>query len=479
VLRINGRRRARIFARRTRYDYLLALVSNARRFAVTLLTVAACMAGARRAGAQVTDDWYLYQSAPEARAALAPEPPPAPNSFETPPPPFGAPGEVVISGTSGLGASHTGYDGSNASVLSLSFGPAFDVFVARNVSLGLSGGASYGDSRGYGADGSLVETTSTSVSGAARVGVNLPLSGSLSFWPRLLLGFEWVHQSVQAVTGSTTSTAGSPLGYPTTTRSGPWGELVLPLTLQVSPHLFASVGPSVFQEISDAQGGPNVGGQRTTLGAFVEVGGWLGGRRDSPSDGAGEPAPAVGFRRFGSRGGIVITNAFVLQGFWTAYAGSGSTSAGISVSPALDYFVANHFSLGVAFSGSYYSGSGIDSTTGNQVTYSHGSYGAAVRIGGELPMGDSVSLWPIASLGFGGGSYDEAEGGSRNKYSNSSLSVSLYTPLLVHLASHFFVGLGPFVSHDLTNTITSASGLAGPENRSTTVGASLLVGGAF
>lgn len=455
--------------------------SDARRWAVTFLAGATCMASTRAASAQTDAEWYLHEAPAGSAPAPAPmpEPPPEPNASEPVPARFGAPGEVVIGGTSSVGASHTGYDSSDASVLSLSFGPALDLFVARNVSLGLSGGASYADSRGYGADGSLVDTTTTSGTGAVRVGVNLPLSGSLSFWPRALLGFEWVKQSVQAVSGSTTSTTGSALGYPTTTRSGPWGEIVLPLTLQVAPHLFASFGPSVFHEFSDAQGGPDVGGQRTTIGAFLEVGGWFGGGRGSPPpDEAGETPPTtVGFRRFGSARGVVISNAFVLQGSWTSYAGSGTTSTSISVGPGVDYFVADHFSIGLSFTGSYTNSTGIDSTTGNQVTYSHSSFGVAPRVGVDLPMGGSVSFWPVASIGFGAGSYDETEGASSDKYNDSFTWVSLYAPLLVHPASHFFVGFGPSVSHDLSRNITFAA--SSTTNRSTTVGAGLLVGGAF
>jgi hypothetical protein len=446
------------------------------RVAVALAVGNACFVAPGIAAAQ-GDDWYFTEPPPGSRPPPSPPEPPAPTATEVRPPRFGAPGEVAISGTSGIGASYTTYDGSQASSLSASFGPAFDVFVARNVSLGLSAGVSYGDSRGYGADGSLVDTTATSLSGAVRVGANVPISSLLSFWPRLLLGFEWVHQSVQTVSGATDSTTASALGYPTTTRSGPWGEVVLPLTLHVAPHLFASFGPSVFHEFSDAQGGPDVGGERTTVGAYLDVGGWFGGRRDTAGDAAGEEPPVIPLRRFGSARDLVITNAFVLQGFWTSYAGSGSTATSVTLTPGLDYFVADHVSLGISLGGSYNGSSGIDATTGNSVTFSHHSFSVAPRFGVDIPMGAYVSFWPVASLGIGGGSYAESEGTKSDDYSDSFISVSLYAPLLVHPASHFFVGLGPSVSHDLTNSISYPDSSATPQNRSTTVGAGLLVGG--
>jgi hypothetical protein len=444
---------------------------------VALSGAVACFAAPRIAAAQ-GGDFYLYQDPPSSQPPPPPEPPPEPTATEPLPPRFGAPGEIAISGTSGLGASYTTYDGSQASSLSVSFGPAVDVFVARNVSLGLSAGVSYSDARGYGADGSLVDTGSTTVSGAARVGVNVPISTWLSFWPRLMLGGEWVHQSVQTVNGGSASVVSSALGYPTTTRAGPWGEVVLPLTLHLAPHVFASFGPSVFHEFSDAQGGPDVGGQRTSLGAFLDVGGWFGGpRHDATSDAGGEEPPVIPVHRFGSARDLVISNAFAVQGFWISYAGSGSTNTSIALTPGIDYFVANQFSVGISLNASYSGGTGVDSTTGNQVTFSHHSYGVAPRIGVDIPMGSFVSLWPMASLGFGAGDYSEHEGTSGGSYSTSFMWVSLYAPLLVHPASHFFVGLGPSVSHDLQNTISYPNSTATAQNRSTTVGAGLIVGG--
>ena len=55
---------------------------------------------------------------------------------------------------------------------------------------------------------------------------------------------------------------------------------------------------------------------------------------------------------------------------------------------------------------------------------------------------------------------------------------SLYVPLLVHPAPHFFVGLGPFVTHDVDHEYTAQNGGKG-KNEGTTVGAALTVGGWF
>lgn len=439
-------------------DILPRVQVNQRRSVLRVMwlisTVVVCILSPQRAAAQV-DDKGLVE----------------PSQLAAPAPPFGAPGEVAISGTSGAGASYTSFSGSQASSLSLAFGPAVDVFVMRNLSLGLSGDISYSEIHGYGADSSLVKTTTTTFSAAVRAGVDLPITGSLAFWPRLLVGLEWMQQREQAINGSTISIPGSPLGNPMTTRSGPWAELVLPLTLHVAPHVFAGFGPSAFHEFSKPQGGPNVGGERTTVGAFLDVGGWFGGRDDTTTDATVAPV-----RRFGSAHDVVISNAVTAQGFWTSYTGSSSTAATIAVSPGLDYFVAEHVSIGIAVAGSYGSNTGIDGVTGGQVTSSQLGFGVGPRIGADIPISAYVSFWPMASVGLGEATYDESEGTSSNNSTEWSVTVSAYAPVLVHPTSNFFVGFGPAVSQDITHPVTYPNYPA-YQNRITTVQASLIVGG--
>ncbi len=49
------------------------------------------------------------------------------------------------------------------------------------------------------------------------MGYNLALGARFSLYPRLTVGFEWVHQEESLVSGMSLSTAGAPLGYPSTT----------------------------------------------------------------------------------------------------------------------------------------------------------------------------------------------------------------------------------------------------------------------
>lgn len=430
-----------------------------------------CVAAPRWAAADGTNDRDVPEPAPATEPA---DPPPDPSLFEPPPLPFGAPGEIAISGTSGLGAGYTSYSGSKASSLSFSFGPAVDVFVARNVSIGLSATIAYSDAQGYGADGSLVKTTTTNLSGAARVGYNVPLGASLSLWPRLLLGYEWQQENQRAVDGGTTSVGGNPLGYPTTTYEGLWTELQLPLVLHLAPHAFAGFGPSLFHEFSNPQGGSGGSGERTSVGALLDVGGWFGGRRDAQADAASAQVPV---QPFGSARDIVISNAVAVQGSWTGYAHTSSSATSIAVTPGLDVFFADDFSIGVTVSGSYSGSTGIDATTGDRITFSRHTYTIAPRFGADIPLGAHVSFWPTLSAGLGKSDATENEAANSNDQNELYVWLALNAPVLVHPASHFFIGFGPSLSQDVWHSVTYPNVGGSSQNRATTIGAGLVVGG--
>jgi len=146
------------------------------------------------------------------------------------------------------------------------------------------------------------------------------------------------------------------------------------------------------------------------------------------------------------------------------------------VSPGVDYFLADHFSIGLAGTFTSSSSTGVDPSTGLEVDSSTQSGGPSLRLGLDLPLGEWLSVWARASLGVGLNAYDEKSGSSENKYNENVAWVGLYVPLLVHPAPHFFVGLGPSVSRDLDRSV-GYSTFARVENRSMTVGAGLVMGG--
>ena len=195
---------------------------------------------------------------PQTDVVAAPSPAP-----EATPPSFGRRGQVVVLGGSDVGLSTSTFDGSSATRASYFFDPSVAYFVAKNVSIGLSGSAQYAESRGYGADNSLVDTRTTTVSAGPMFGLNVPMGTRLSWYPQLTIGFEWTRQTEQLVAGSSLSVSGSALGYPETTQFGPFVDVYAPFLLHATDGFFFGFGPGFFHDFGTVSGGPDIGGQRT------------------------------------------------------------------------------------------------------------------------------------------------------------------------------------------------------------------------
>jgi hypothetical protein len=393
--------------------------------------------------------------------------------------PFGARGQFVLLGGSSVGISSTSWDASGASSLNLTVEPELDYFVARNVSLGLDVGASASDSRGYGPDGSLVETHASAVYYGARVGFNLPFGGSgWSWYPRLAMGFEGIHRDDSLVSGQSISSS-SPTGSPSTQQRGLYADLYAPLLFRPVSHFFVGFGPEAFHDFASVSGGPtNVGGQRTTLGAGFVVGGYWGGFGYDESGGEPGAAPPEP-ERFGERGELVLTNALVASVSSTGYAGTSSSSLGTALGGSVDYFPTRFVSLGVAAAVSS-SGTSLLNNDGTLLPTSRSSLGGslAVRLGVNLPIARWLSFYPLANIGFEAESIDTTYAGPDTKENEQALFVGLFAPLLVHPAEHFFVGFGPSISHDLSREFSFPLQSPNPtSNRSTSLGAGLVLGG--
>jgi hypothetical protein len=122
----------------------------------------------------------------------------------------------------------------------------------------------------------------------------------------------------------------------------------------------------------------------------------------------------------GQQGNFAISNRASLgfdQGL--SYAGTS-----VSLAPELDYFVIANLSIGGAVVLDWDSNNGA-------------SGGVVPQIGYHAVLSDTWSLWPRLAVPLMSGS-------------PARLSVELSVPFLVHPADHFFFGLGPAVSTDLT-----------------------------
>jgi hypothetical protein len=219
------------------------------------------------------------------------------------------------------------------------------------------------------------------------------------------------------------------------------------------------------------EGGADGSGQRTSVGAGVVVGGWWGGAAS-----AGEPLPTVAEappHRFGDARQIVLSSDSTADVYWTTHAGVASSSTSFTIAPGIDYFVTNRVSLGIAFAIRSSHTSGIDATSQLPVTDDVVSGGAMLRLGVDIPISRWFSLYPRGGFSAGVVSYDERTNNSQNKYTENFVSVGVYAPLLLHVAPHAFVGFGPQVTRDLGRVIQHTS----IENRTTSAGAGLIVGG--
>jgi hypothetical protein len=143
----------------------------------------------------------------------------------------------------------------------------------------------------------------------------------------------------------------------------------------------------------------------------------------------------------------------------------------LTLAPALDYFLADRWSLGA------------------QVSYTRTSvgedraidFGVGPVAGVVLPLSAVVSFWPRIGLAYRLLSttttqqIDPATGARTNEtFDGSALTVRADVPLLMHPARHFFLGLGPFASVDAISRLEGDEGV-----RRTEIGVATWIGGWF
>ncbi|MGO8995289.1 MAG: hypothetical protein ACLQVI_18385 [Polyangiaceae bacterium] len=440
-------------------------------FRVSLLPLApfAFVLFASAANAQPTYRWDDIPPLPDAPAPAPPEPPYAH---------FGAQGQVVLDSATDVGVSSTQFDASAASLFSAAFSPSISYFVRRNFSIGLNAGVSYADTKGYSADGSLVETKSTSIYAGPRFGLNVPLGQAASWWLTASLGIESNQTTESLVSGSTVSTSSSS-GAAATNQVGPWVDLYFPLLLHPAPHFFMGAGPYLFHDFGAVQGATNGSDQRTTVGASFVVGGYWGGTPEPETTPA--PAPSVAptasapLQRFGERGEVLLSSELVANVSSTTYAGTSASASSGSFAVGADYFFVDHVSMGAAVNAGW-SNSTVPDASSNPVTDSSTSYGISFRVGVEIPLANALSLYPRATIGVENGSADEQSSTGQDAYSFSEVWASGYLPLIVRVAPHLFAGFGPSATRDLSNTLTFPQGQQ-VSNPGTSLGAGFIVGG--
>jgi hypothetical protein len=147
----------------------------------------------------------------------------------------------------------------------------------------------------------------------------------------------------------------------------------------------------------------------------------------APSSGGGSASPAGAASSFGGAGAFVISVQSYNAGsatpsfFFAKQASGGST---VILQPGLDYFIGNGISVGGVVGVAHSSGS----TTVN----------LGARAGFNQGLTEHVSFWPTIGVD---GSYNHAA------TSTSTAALEVFAPFLYHVAPHFFLGAGPFLSY--------------------------------
>jgi hypothetical protein len=369
-----------------------------------------------------------------------------------------------MSTSNGDGISYETFSGSKAAFFNANFGIGVDRFIARNVSLGIDVQGSYSDSQGYGAT-SFNDTRSTDFAGGLRFGVNVPIAHQWSCYPRVTLGLESNHSNTRPIDEFN----GAPLPPPSSSSNvGPWIHLYAPILFHPAPHFFAGVGPGITRNFGALRGGPYDGSQTTELTAEFTLGGWWG---SSPEAASPTDVPPVA-PRFGRKDQVVLTTTATDAAMeFFGYSQSTASNLSESITPGFDVFVIDHVSLGLYVTLSHSSGTSFDASDAK--TQSSGIfYGIGPRVGFDIPLSGQLSLWPQAELGFGGGTSEQISSAGSNDHTFKEIWVQASIPLLVHPATHFFLGAGPYVFHHLSHLDQNNF-----ENDGTTVGASFLLGG--
>jgi hypothetical protein len=162
--------------------------------------------------------------------------------------------------------------------------------------------------------------------------------------------------------------------------------------------------------------------------------------------------------------GATSTASFELA----SVSGGGGSGVEFMVAPAADYFVIKNLSVGGNLQfGVFNFAHGTGNGPGDTATY----FGIAPRVGYNVAITDSLSIWPKLYFAFA-----TVPAGSGGGQGATQSSIGVFAPFVFAPVPHFFVGIGPNFSTQLSNSgfgpITGTSG-----SKVTQVGIQATVGG--
>lgn len=165
---------------------------------------------------------------------------------------------------------------------------------------------------------------------------------------------------------------------------------------------------------------------------------------------------------FGLDGQLAISSDAGLSLSNTSISGQDGSATVLVLRPAVDYFVIDNLSIGGFLGVEYTSSPGGSSTV----------FGVGPRVGYNVPLSRSFSIWPKIGFSFASTSQkaDDVTVGEvtieGDDETSTSLALNAFVPVMFHPVEHFFLGLGPALDTDLTG-----------DAKATTLAARLTLGG--
>jgi len=166
---------------------------------------------------------------------------------------------------------------------------------------------------------------------------------------------------------------------------------------------------------------------------------------------------------FGARGQVAISSDAGLSISNTSVEDIDGSSTTFVFRPAVDYFVVDYVSIGGFLGAEYNSAPGGNST----------SFSIGPRVGYNILLSESFSLWPKLGFSFASTSQETDEvtlpGGATiggDEESNTSVQLNVFAPGMFHPVEHFFIGFGPAFDLDLSG-----------DAKATTIAGRLTLGG--
>jgi hypothetical protein len=208
-------------------------------------------------------------------------------------PGFGDPGQFAVSSDFGMSVGPLTQKFPHTPVTSFTMKPGVDVFILRHISLGCEflydtqDTQTFVYSPPFTSSSSItvtrtpfVDTTRTTYGAALRAGVQVPVRGVVSLWPRMSVGV-WTANVHFAPRVQASLDPNAPYNYDYG-ETALYGSVSIPLLVHIVPHFFVGIGFDVRADLSShpvrdfgrGQLGVN-GSSRTSIHGSSTLGGWF------------------------------------------------------------------------------------------------------------------------------------------------------------------------------------------------------------